>query len=274
MRIFLAGATGVLGRGLVPLLVAAGHDVTALTRRAGTIPGATVAVADVCDADALAAAVLAAEPDVVVHQLTDLSGGDKDANAAIRVAGTRNLVDAARATGVRRMVAQSIAWAYVAGDVPAAEDVPLDLAAGPPRATTVGAVAVLEKAVAELPEWVVLRYGMFYGPATWYAPDGLMATAELAADHDVTSFVHVDDAAAAAVAALDWPNGAVNIVDDEPAPGVTWVPDFCRVTGRPAPAPVDRPRTGWARGASNQHARAELGWTPAHPTWRGWSAGP
>src|SRR6185312_2457245 len=114
--------------------------------------------------------VRAARPDVVVHQLTDLAGGDSGANATLRIDGTRNLVAAARAAGVRRIVAQSVAWAYQPGETPAGESVPLDLEAPQPRQTTVYGIRALEFAVRELPEWVVLRYGVLYGPDTWFAP--------------------------------------------------------------------------------------------------------
>jgi nucleoside-diphosphate-sugar epimerase len=122
---------------------------------------------------------------------------------------------------------------------------------------------------------VVLRYGLLYGPGTWYAPGGLMASAAAAgtlrADGDVSSFVHADDAAAAAVQALGWPSGAVvNVVDDEPAAAGEWVPVFCAAVGAPPPAPIAAGgRTPWARGADNHYARKHLGWVPDHPSWRG-----
>ena len=276
MRVFLAGATGVIGRHLIPLLTASGHQVTGLARSPAAAQrlralGAEAALADVFDAAALTDALVLAAPDAVIHQLTDLSGGRTDANARIREIGTRNLVDAARAAGAGRMIAQSIAWAYQPGPGPAAEDVPLDLAADGARGATVAGVAALETAVAELPAWVVLRYGLLYGPGTWYAADAMMAdrarAGELTADADVSSFVHVDDAAAAAAAALGWPSGAVNVCDDEPAAGFDWLPVYCAAVGAPAPANADG-RHGWARGASNSRARDDLGWTPIHPSWR------
>jgi nucleoside-diphosphate-sugar epimerase len=230
-------------------------------------------VVDVFDRDTLIAAVRAAAPDVVMHQLTDLSAGDRVANAEVRRRGTRNLVDAAQAAGARRMVAQSIAWAYAGGEEPAREQAPLDLEADEPRGDTVRAVAALEDVVAEVPEAVVLRYGLFYGPGTWYVPGGAMAgeavAGKLVADDAVSSFVHVEDAAAAALAALTWPPGAVNVCDDDPASGHEWLPQFCRSVGAPPPAPAPAAgRPGWARGADNHHARSDLGWEPRHPSWR------
>jgi nucleoside-diphosphate-sugar epimerase len=276
MRIFLAGATGVIGRRLTPLLAARGHAVTAMTRRperAASLRrlGAKPVVVDAFDRAALVAAVRAARPDVVVHQLTDLTDGDSGANATLRIDGTRNLVAAARAAGVRRIVAQSVAWAYEPGGTPAGESVPLDLGARQPRQTTVYGVRALEFAARELPEWVVLRYGVLYGPDTWFAPDGARAAdaraGRLRADADVTSFVHVDDAAAAAADALGWPTGAVNVCDDEPAPGLEWVPVFCASVGAPPPR-ASGDRAPWARGADNRRARDELGWAAAHTSWR------
>jgi nucleoside-diphosphate-sugar epimerase len=277
VRILLAGSTGVVGRRLVPLLVADGHHVTALTRYPERVPalraaGAEPAVVDVRDAGALAETVRDTAPEVVVHQLTDLGAADLAANAELRVTGTRHLVDAALAAGTRRIVAQSIAWAYAGGDGPADENTPLDLDAPEPRATSVRGVAALEAAVRRAPEWVVLRYGMFHGPDTWFAPDGLRAddarAGRLVADGDVTSFLHVEDAAAAAVDALDWPSAAVNVCDDEPAAGRDWVPVFCAAVGAPTPPSADAPRRPWARGADNRRAREQLGWSPRHPSWR------
>ncbi|MEV6639042.1 NAD(P)-dependent oxidoreductase [Amycolatopsis sp. NPDC051371] len=282
MRIFLAGASGAVGRRVIPALTGQGHSVVGLTRNPSSAArieasGATAVLGDVYDAAGLASAVAAARPDVVMHQLTDLGAGDRAANAKVRVVGTRNLVDAAKAAGVRRIVAQSISWAYEPGVSPAVEDTPLDLHGAPDRVATVGGIEALETAIAELPEWVVLRYGLLYGPGTWYERGALMARAaeegNLPANADVSSFVHVDDAASAAVAALDWPTGAVNVCDDEPAPGREWVPVFCAAVGAPEPARVDAERTGWARGADNTRARKELGWVPGFVSWRDGFAG-
>ncbi|APE25040.1 MULTISPECIES: NAD-dependent epimerase/dehydratase family protein [Streptomyces] len=270
MRVLVAGATGAVGRQLVPRLQAAGHEVVGLSRR-GPVP------VDVLDAGAVRRAVAEAAPDVVVHQLTDLGSADGAANNRVRVEGTRNLVDAARSAGVRRIVAQSISWAYAPGDGPADESVPLDPTEEAPRSRIVAGVRALESAVAELPEAVVLRYGVLYGPGTWYAPGGPVAAAlagdpaarflgSTAADASVSSFVHVADAADAAVRALTWPPGAYNVVDDEPAPGHDWLPVLAAALGVPAPRRSEG-RAPWARGALNARARG-LGWAPVRPSWR------
>ena len=275
VKIFLAGGTGAIGRVLLALLVEEGHSVIATSRTgAGAerlrAQGATPVLLDFFDRAAVSAALTHASPDVVVHQLTALSGGSLADNARLRREGTRNLVDASRAAGVRRVIAQSISWAYEPGDSPADERTPLDFAAPQPRATTVGAVHALETAVAEVAEHVVLRYGTLYGSGTWYEPNGLVAgrlqRGELPANDGVSSFVHVDDAARAAALALTWPSGVFNIVDDEPAAARAWVPVLARALGEPAPPPVAG-RNGWERGASNTMVRSQ-GWSPAHSLWR------
>ncbi|UCI21204.1 NAD(P)-dependent oxidoreductase [Mesorhizobium sp. B2-1-8] len=210
-RIFLAGASGAIGQRLVPQLLAAGHQVTGTTRNADKAArlealGVEPAVVDVFDAEALMQAMLAARPDIVVHQLTDLPAGLDPSrmaeavvrNARIRDEGTGNLVAAAAAAGVRRMVAQSIAWAYASGPEPHAEADPLDGGASGNRGISVGGVIALETAVLDAPfAGIVLRYGQLYGPGTG---------ANTAAG---ASPLHVDAAAHAALLALD--NGAPGI---------------------------------------------------------------
>lgn len=277
MHVFLAGATGAVGRRIVSLLIKDGHRVTGTTRRPEKADllrtlGAEPVVVDAYDRERLHEVVAAARPDLVMNQLTDLVAYDVAANARLRREGTRHLVDAALAAGVRRFVQQSLAWIYAPGTGPAGEDEPLDLDGDEARRSMVGAVAAAEQAASELPEAVLLRNGLFYGPDTWYAPDGLKAdearAGRLAAGREVTSFLHVDDAAAAAVQALGWPSGPVNVTDDEPAPGTDWVPAFCRAVGAPEPETSTAEPAGWARrGVSNRTARA-LGWAPGHRSWR------
>ncbi|TCC61966.1 NAD(P)-dependent oxidoreductase [Kribbella pittospori] len=292
MKVMIAGATGAIGRRLVPLLIEAGHQVTGTTRSDAGLEQLRAAGAhgvrlDVYDADAVKAAVAAAAPDVIMHQLTDLSSGVPGGNGRIRRIGSRNLVDAARQAAVPKMVAQSIAWAYEAGSGPAVETTPLDESAPDPRGATVSAIRALEDGAAELPEYVVLRYGLLYGPGTWLRRGGLaddVLRSERPAEHPgaaifggliegdgVFSLLHVDDAARAAVDALSWPSGAVNVVDDEPAPTREWLPVFAASVGAPSPALASGRRL-WERGADNALARS-LGWTPLHHSWRtGFSA--
>ncbi|KIF65960.1 dTDP-glucose 4,6-dehydratase [Streptomyces sp. AcH 505] len=282
MRVFVAGATGAVGRLLVPLLRDAGHQVTGTSRTPAGADrvqrlGASAAQVDVFDRDSLHEAVKEAAPDAVIHQLTDLAEANGEATNRLRGEGTRNLVDAATSAGVPRIVVQSISWAYAPGDEPADETDPLDLAAAEPRGRIAVGIQALEETAAEVGTAVSLRYGVLYGPGTWYEPGGPAAAAlagdpdapflgSVAADDSVNSFLHVADAARAAVAALDWPSGPVNIVDDEPAPGRAWVPVFAAARGLPAPEATSG-RQAWARGASNRLARSR-GWRPEHSTWR------
>lgn len=218
---------------------------------------------DVYDADRLRAVVAEAEPDVVLHQMTDLSDYDTDANARLRRIGTANLVAASQQAGVERMLVQSIAWAYVDGSGPAVEDDPVQPGS---------AVEEMESLVRGMPHASVLRYGMLYGPGTWYAPGGRVAEAVLAgqvpASPAITSFIHIDDVVAATAQSLDWPDGAYNIVDDEPAAATTWLPVYAARLGAPTPRTAELPDGAPpGRGASNAKARA-AGWTPTCRTWR------
>jgi len=218
MKIFLAGAGGAIGRRLTPLLRGAGHAVVGTTRskdKAAAIEalGAEPVVVDVFDVEALARAVKAAAPEVLMHQLTDLQfapGTPRyddalERNARLRVAGTRNLADAAKAAGVQRMISQSIAFVYAPGDGTRLETDPLDLAATGARKRTVDGVVALERATLELPEGIVLRYGYLYGPGTWYVDTKRSKPA-----------LHVDAAAWAALLAVSkGKHGVYNIAEDD-----------------------------------------------------------
>lgn len=274
MRVLVAGGFGVLGRAVIPKLVALGHQVTATSRSAEKAKllddlGVAGVVLNALDRDATVAAGVSAAPEVILHLMTDLGTGDSASNARLRWEGTRNLVDAAHAAGVSRIVGQSISWVYPSASIPATETDPLDLDAPEPRHATVQAVRALEAAVHEIPQSVVLRFGQLYGTGTWYSRDGRFAEAaragSLPATETVTSFVHLDDAATAVVEALDWPSGVWNIVDDEPAPGTEWVPAFTEALGVPAPAVQQSGDVG--RPVLNARAR-EQGFTPRYPTWR------
>jgi nucleoside-diphosphate-sugar epimerase len=236
MKIFVAGATGAIGRRLVPILVDAGHEVFGTTRSEGKAAdlhraGAQPVVVDVFDATALTRAVVTARPEIVIHQLTDLPLNLEPSrlaealarNARIRKEGTQNLVAAALESGARRLISQSIGWVYAPGAEPNAEEDPLDLAAEGTRAVTITGAVVLERLTLQSPplEGVVLRYGRLYGPGTGKdapsAPPGL----------------HVDAAAQAALLALDGPPGVYNIAEgvdivatDKARRELGWDPGF------------------------------------------------
>jgi nucleoside-diphosphate-sugar epimerase len=304
MKIFLAGATGAIGKQLVPRLVSAGHDVVGTTRsesRQDAIRqmGATPVVVDALDAEQVAEAVAAAHPDVIVHQLTAISDIDLrhfDRSFAttnrLRTVGTDHLLSAGHAVGVKRFIAQSYAaWPYArtGGPVKTEQD-PLDPDPPHEMRASLDAIRHLEDAVtsADWTEGIVLRYGGFYGPGTSLAPGGeqfeLVRKRKypvVGSGGGVWSFIHIADAAEATVAAIErGRRGIYNIVDDEPAPVAEWLPALAHDLGAPKPwhVPrfVGRLAAGEAgavmmteiRGASNAKAKNELGWQPRHPTWR------
>ena len=276
MKIIVAGGTGVIGRSMLPRLVREGHEVFAMTKDSKSDKflkglGVTPVQADALDNNAVLAAFQKVQPEVVIHQLTSLGSVNLEDNAKIRIIGTRNLVDASKAVGTKKIIVQSLAFTYEPGLTPATEDVPLDFEAPNPRKINVDGVAALESAAAELPEYVILRYGLLYGPGTWYDKEGMIGQEVLKgkakATDSITSFLHVEDAAQAAVEALKWSSGPINIVDDEPASGKEWLPVFASVIGAPAPEKEDGSERG-ERGASNAKAKKEYGWKPIYSTWR------
>jgi nucleoside-diphosphate-sugar epimerase len=304
VRIFLAGATGVIGRRLLPRLLEAGHDVTAMTRREDRAAalreaGAVPAVCDVFDAERLREAVQRAQPDVVLHELTDLPPAidprkmEKQlaGNDRIRTEGTRNLVAASVAAGVGRIVAQSIAFAYApTGDGLKHEDDELWDEARWPWSRSIEALHELEEAATQTEgiSGLALRYGFFYGPGSAYASGGFYEREVRRRRFPVVgkgsgtfSFIHVDDAADATLAAVErGAPGIYNVVDDEPAPMRDWLPVYAEAIGAKPPRRVPRflarmlageYAVGLAtdlRGASNERAKAEFGWAPRHASWR------
>ncbi len=310
MKVLVAGASGVLGRQLVPLLVERGDEVTGMTRSRAKVEvigglGAKAIVADALDPDAVRRAVSQARPEVIVHELTALSGSlemrhfDRDfaATNRLRTEATDHLLAAGREIGVRRFVAQSYAgwpFARTGGPVKTEED-PLDPAPADGMRETLAAIRHLEDAVtgADWTEGIVLRYGGFYGPGTSMGPDGEHARLIrrrkfpiVGGGTGVWSFVHVADAAQATADAVARGRGGIyNIVDDEPVPVADWLPAVAATLGgkRPRRVPLwlGRMLAGEAaavmmtevRGASNAKAKRELGWRPGHPTWREGFAG-
>ena len=307
MRIFVAGASGALGKQLVPRLVAGGHEVVGMTRseRGAELVrgmGARAAIADALEPESVGRAVSEAGPEAIVHQLTALSGSldprhfDRDfaATNRLRTEGTDHLLAAARAAGVRRFVAQSYAgWPYArsGGPVKSEED-PLD--PDPPEAfrRALDAIRHLERAVTgcERVEGIVLRYGGFYGPGTSLSLDPVGEHVEAIRKRrfpivgdgaGVWSFVHIADAAEATVAAVERGGaGILNVVDDDPAAVRAWLPYAAETLGAKPPRRVPR----WlgrllageaatvmmteVRGASNERAKRMLGWQPRFASWR------
>ena len=303
MRVFVAGASGVIGAPLVRQLVESGHEVTGTTRREDRAEsiraaGAQAAVCDVFDRERLSDAVQAAKPEVVINQLTSLPERYNprrksfyEATNRVRTEGGGNLIAAARAAGARRFLTQSIAFLY-APEGPMVKDEdgrPFD-DAPEPFGGGVAALLAHERDVVESPdmEGLVLRYGQFYGPDSYYAPDGFIGRQVrkrrfpiVGEGTGVFSFLHAEDAAGATVAALDRGGpGVYNVADDEPAPLHVWLPIYADALGakppRRVPAWLAKLVAGAAmadmatglRGASNEKAKRELAWTPRFPSWR------
>jgi nucleoside-diphosphate-sugar epimerase len=306
MRVLVAGATGAMGKQLLPLLVADGHDVVGITRSEAKLDvvrglGAHGIVADVLDPDQVARAVGAAEPEVIIHQLTALSGEVDmrhfDRTFAVtnrlRTEATDHLLAAGRATGMKRFIAQSFAgWPFARTGGPVkTEDDPLDPKPADAMSETLAAIRYLEDAVtgANWLEGLVLRYGGFYGPGTGLGPEGgeqleMIRSRKFPVVGDgggVWSFIHIEDAADATVAAVTRGRpGIYNIVDDDPATVAEWLPAVASAVGAAPPRHVPR----WlgrlvageaaavmmteVRGASNEKAKRELGWQPRHASWR------
>ncbi len=294
----------MIGRPLIAQLVAAGHEVTGMTRsneRAAEVraAGAEAAVCDVFDADALNTAVAAAQPEVVVHELTALPAdldprkkGVYEPTNRIRTEGTRNLVAAASAAGAKRFVAQSVAFIYSpeGGPVKSEDDPTMSAAIGGEFGPAVEAILDLERQTVGAPglAGLVLRYGFFYGPGTSYASEGFQASEVRRRRFPIVgdgagmfSFIHIDDAAAATVAACErGAAGIYNVCDDEPAPVRDWLPVYAEAIGAKPPRRVPRwlarliagpAVTAFAttlRASSNERAKAELGWEPQWASWR------
>lgn len=305
MKVFVAGGTGALGRRLVALLVLHGYDVTAMTRSASKTEllrklGAEPVVADGLDQDAVVKAVTQAEPEVVIHQMTGLTGvssfkrfDDEFASTnRLRTQGLDHIMTAARAAGVRRLIAQSFGnWNYErAGGQAKTETDPFD--PNPPQGMTksMEAIRYLEAAILsdDRIEGIALRYANYYGPGAHIAENGpfldLIRKRKLPIIGDgagVWSHIHMDDAAAATVAAVErGAPGVYNVADDEPAPVSVWLPELARVIGakppRRVPVWIGRLAAGEPgvslftriRGASNAKAKRELSWRPRYGTWR------
>jgi nucleoside-diphosphate-sugar epimerase len=306
MKVFIAGATGAMGKQLVPMLVERGHEVTGTTRTAAKEDlirsmGGRPVVADALEPEAVAQAVAEAEPEVVIHQLTALTGTfarniDKAfaTTNRLRTEGIDHLLAAAKAAGARRFIAQSFAgWPFkrVGGPVKD-EDDPLDDSPPQPVSQTLAAIRHLEDAVTRTDgiEGIALRYGGFYGPGTSLALDPPGELIELirkrrfplvGSGAGTWSFVHIKDAASATAAALERGEpGVYNVVDDEPAPVSVFLPELASAIGakppRHFPRWVGRVLAGEAgvimmteiRGASNAKAKRELGWELRYPSWR------
>jgi len=300
MRVFVTGATGAVGRHLVPMLVAAGHEVTATTKTPGKAAqlreaGAAAVIVDGLDRAAVITAVRTAAPDVIVHEMTALTDMRNLRNLdrvfaatnELRVRGTDNLLAAAAEAGTRRVVAQGYTgWPNerTGGPVKTEAD-PLDSRVVPSAAKTLAAIRHVEEAVPRaVPEGIVLRYGSFYGPGASQIMLDVLRKRQMpvvGGGAGIWSFIEITDAAAATAAAVErGASGLYNIVDDDPAPVAEWLPYLAEVAGAKPPLHVPSWLGGLlagefvveqmtsVRGSSNAKARKELGWEPRYASWR------
>jgi nucleoside-diphosphate-sugar epimerase len=299
MRVFLAGGTGVIGRRLVPQLVARGHQVTATTTSAAKLDvlqqlGAEAVVMDGLDAVSVGEAVAKAQPDSIVHQMTAIGGQKPDmrhmdrwfaTTNRLRMEGTDHLLAAADAAGVPHVVAQSYgSWNGIrTGGWVKTEDDPLDLLTGTPAQVNMEAIRYVEDVVAKA-GGAVLRFGSLYGPGAIDDQVELVRKRQFPLVGDgagYCSWLHLDDAASATVLAVEQrAKGVFNIVDDEPAPSREWLPYLAKCAGAKPPMRVPK----WlarllagevavtmmteGRGFSNVKAKWELGWELRYPSWR------
>lgn len=301
MRVFIAGATGAIGRPLIRRLVADRHTVFGMVRSpdggaALSDAGAEAVVADALDSASVEDAVMRVRPDVIINELTSLprhytptemkAAAERDAR--VRLEGNKNLLAGAQAAGVRRLMVQSAAFWYAPGDGLADETQPFAFDASPAVAAGSRRYAELEASVLSRSdiEGVALRYGFFYGPGTWFVPEGDIGDQArqqqvpiIGEGEGVSSWVHIEDAAAATVSALDCPSGAYNLVDDDPIEQCVWLPAFARFCGAPPPPHVTEEQAIQAagpdavyyatrlRGASNSKAKQELRFKPRRLEW-------
>jgi nucleoside-diphosphate-sugar epimerase len=300
--VFLAGASGVIGRRLIPLLVAAGHDVIGLTRSEAKSPalatlGATPVVGNVFDLDRLRLLMTDARPQAVISELTDLPqqfdlrklSTYYAANNRVRREGTANVLTAARDAGATRAIVESMAiWYAPAPGPPRTETDPLYVTAPEPVGEAVRTLKAMEDhALASGLDAILLRYGAFYGPGTWLEPGGAFWTETknrrypvIGDGKGIYSWIHVDDAARATVVALERAApGIYNVVDDDPAPAHAWLPVYAEAIGAPPPRHVPQIIARLIGGgfvdwqatvpaASNRKIKEQLGWVPEYRSWR------
>ncbi|MEH7355781.1 NAD(P)-dependent oxidoreductase [Neobacillus drentensis] len=276
MKIFVTGATGVIGTNLIPALIEKGYEVGGMTTSKEKVQllqslGATAYVGNVLEKEEVQAAFQDFLPGFVIHQVTALSNGSVVENAKVRTIGTRHVIDAVKELNVKRVIAQSIAWAYEPGETIATEEDPLDIHSTDKRRITIDGIVALENTVREIPNSVILRYGTLYGPGTWYGKDGIIAKQIMKGETNVTdgviSFIHVKDAVNATVQAIGWNEGIYNIVDDTPVKGNAWVSYYAKQLHTLNPNYIDR-KLPWERGASNQKAKRIQGWKLLYPSWK------
>lgn len=266
-KIFVAGATGLIGTKLTKRLLEEGYEVAGLTRsQQGKAKlenqGVTGFIGDVLQADTVEVAIANYKPDIIINEITDLKQVDMSANTRVRKEGTKNLVTAALNNEVQHIQSQSIAFVYEGGEGLATEDTPLDIQASGDRKVTVEGVEALEQETSRIPHHVILRYGLLYGPETWYGKDGMIynqfINGSVSMSNGIQSFIHIDDAVETAIQALSFDSGIYNVTDDNPVDGETWAKWYAQLLNVNPTLDIEQ-AADFERGASNKKFRDQVG---------------
>ncbi|WP_436957030.1 NAD-dependent epimerase/dehydratase family protein [Staphylococcus sp. AS1337] len=274
-RIFVTGATGLIGTKLTQRLLEEGYQVAGFTTsqqgKAKLVDnGVKAYIGDILKYDTVEAAIADYQPDIIMNEITDLKNIDMSANTRVRIEGTKHLVEAALKNGVKHMQSQSIAFTYEGGNTLATEDTPLDYNAIGDRKTTVAGVEGLESETARIENYVVLRYGLLYGPGTWYGKNGLIYNSFIEGAVTMTdgiqSFIHIDDAVEVAIQALNFESGIYNIADDEPVKGNVWAQWYADLLNVQPEINI-QPSESHERGANNAKFHNQGG-KLIYPSWK------
>jgi nucleoside-diphosphate-sugar epimerase len=266
-KIFVVGATGLIGTKLTKRLLEEGYEVAGLTRsQQGKAKledqGVTGFIGDVFKADTVEAAIASYKPDVIINEITDLKQADMSANTRVRKEGTKNIVSAALNNDVQHIQSQSIAFVYEGGQGLATEETSLDYQATGERKVTVDGVEALEQETARIPHHVILRYGLLYGPQTWFGKDGMIYNqfidGSVSMSNGIQSFIHIDDAVETTIQALSFEPGIYNVTDDNPVDGETWAKWYAQLLNVNPTLNIEQ-AADFERGASNKKFRQQGG---------------
>ncbi|MCJ1749628.1 NAD(P)-dependent oxidoreductase [Mammaliicoccus sciuri] len=274
-KIFVTGATGLIGTKLTKRLIEEGYEVAGLTtsekgKEKLDNAGVKAYIGNILEYDTIEKSIGDFKPDIIMNEITDLKQVDMSANTKVRIEGTRNLVEAAIKHDVPHIQSQSIAFVYEAGDTLATEETSLDYDASGDRKITVDGVEGLEKESARLNKHVILRYGLLYGPGTWYGKDGMIynqfINGEVTMTDGVQSFIHIDDAVETAIQALNFESGIYNVADDDPVKGDDWAKWYANELNVTPTLNIE-PAAPFERGVTNKKFK-DQGGKLIYATWK------
>ncbi|MCJ1783933.1 NAD-dependent epimerase/dehydratase family protein [Mammaliicoccus sciuri] len=274
-KIFVTGATGLIGTKLTKRLIEEGYEVAGLTtsekgKEKLDNAGVKAYIGNILEYDTIEKSIGDFKPDIIMNEITDLKQVDMSANTKVRIEGTKNLVEAAIKHDVPHIQSQSIAFVYEAGDTLATEETSLDYDASGDRKITVDGVEGLEKESARLNKHVILRYGLLYGPGTWYGKDGMIynqfINGEVTMTDGVQSFIHIDDAVETAIQALNFESGIYNVADDDPVKGDDWAKWYANELNVTPTLNIE-PAAPFERGVTNKKFK-DQGGKLIYATWK------